>query len=164
MKEKQLGGFRQFIKFALLGIISSAVELSLFVLLNFVVFKSLKDTEFSWWILNYSKARGGLGALYAIIISYAAGQTVNFFVQRKNTFKANNNPALSAVLFALMVIGVWLFQMYIGGILIGWLTPILGDTWGTILAKSSTMTLSLAITFPLNKYVIMRRKKPDNQK
>lgn len=158
MEMKKPKGIRQFIKYALIGIIASAVELGVFALLSLAVFPSLKDVDFRWWILDYSVERGGLGTFYAVVISFVFGQTVNFFVQRKATFKSNNNPVLSAVMYAVMVIAVWVFQMFIVGILTQWLSVPFGPTWGGISAKAASMTLSLAITFPLNKYVIMRRR------
>lgn len=152
-------GFGQFIKYALLGLIASVAELAVYFALDFWVFSALKDVDFSWWILDYSVAKGGLGTFYAVIISFAVGQVVNFIVQRKSTFKANNNPVFSAVMYSIMVIAVWVLQIFIVGVIIGWLAPIIGMDWGTILAKAISMTLSLLITFPLNKFVIMRRSK-----
>ena len=150
----------QFIKYALLSGLATVVEVIVFALLNFWIFRPLKSVDFVWWILNYNAATGGgLGGFYATAVSYIAAQVFNFIVQRKHTFGSTNNVAFSAVMYTAMVIAVWFFQIYMGAVLMNALSPLIGNTWGDLLSKCLCMTMSFAIQYPMNKFVIMRKQK-----
>ncbi|MCL2446123.1 MAG: hypothetical protein FWD06_05100, partial [Oscillospiraceae bacterium] len=67
-----------------------------------------------WW-QNFLAAIGlnnGLGILIAFLVSIALGYVLEFIINRKLVFKANNAVALSSVLYALevltvIVVGSW---------------------------------------------------------
>lgn len=153
-------GFWQFVKYALLSGVASVVEFAVFALLNFFVFASLKNTDFVWWILDYNATTGGgLGGFFAVVISYICAQVFNFFVQRKNTFHSTTDPVKSGIQYAIMVIAVWFFQAFFAGFMMKLLSAPLGEELGESLAYILCMTMSFAIQFPINKFVIMRGDK-----
>ena len=92
--------------------------------------------------------------------TWQCGVRVNtqFFLQRKTTFKANNNAAVSAILYAIMVIGVYFVQLFLPTLLRAPLVALIGVTLGDLAMKLLNMTVSMLIQFPLNKYVIMRNR------
>lgn len=150
--------FFEFASYALLGLLASAAEVAVFALCNFLLFAPLKEVSFRWWILNYEASTGGgLGGFLAAAISYVAGQAVNFIIQRKVTFRANNNAAKSGVLFAAFITVMWFFQIYLIGVLMRAFEPVLGPTWGDLCAQAGTMFAGFLVSFPMNKFVIMRR-------
>lgn len=149
-------GIAQFIKFALLGLVASAAELLVFALFRYLVFRALETRAFQFFLFEYPVEDGGLAAFLAFALSYSAAQAVNFFLQRKYTFHAKNDPRIGALLYALTAIAVLLpvlgLPMLLTPLAIGWL----GEPWGPLLVKLMTMTCSMLIQYPMNKYVIMR--------
>lgn len=152
-------GLYQLISYALLGLIASAVEVCVFALLNYWVLRAWKEVDFTWWILNYNaQTGGGLGGFLAGVLSYLVGQIVNFFIQRKATFRANNNPVGSAAMYLVFICLLWFFQVYMIGLLMRVFEPVMGAGLGDILADLLSMTMGFTISFPINKFVIMRRR------
>lgn len=150
--------FWQFIMFMLMSGITTLVDLGAFAIFNFWVFVPYRDQAFSWWLINYSVENGGKAAFLAFALSFAISQTFNFFLQRKTTFKANNNVAKSAAMYAAMVILVYFFQLYLPTLIWAPIVELLGFVWGNLVVKMLNMTASMLIQFPINKWIIMRKE------
>ena len=149
-------GLWQFLLFMLMSGITTLVDLGTFSLFNFWLLRPYSTTPFLWGPFCYGIESGGLTAFGAFAISFAVSQTFNFFLQRKTTFKANNNVAVSAILYAIMVIGVYFVQLFLPTLLRAPLVALIGVTLGDLAMKLINMTVSMLIQFPLNKYIIMR--------
>ncbi len=158
---KEVKGFWQFVRYALLSGLASVVEIGVFSLLNYWLLVPLKSIPVDQWIFHYeAMPKGiGLGGMLSTIIAYACAQVFNFFVQRKRTFASNTNPLFSGIAYTVMVAAVWLFQTYHVGVLSNVFIPIMGQTIGGALAVVLNMTIAFGIQYPLNKYVIMRKRK-----
>ncbi len=154
-KERHKGVW-QFIVFTLMSGITTLVDLGTFAFFNFWLLAPYRTQPFFFGPFRYSVENGGLTAFGAFAASFAISQTFNFFLQRKTTFKANNNPATSAALYAVMVVGVYFVQLYLPTLLRAPIAGILGATAGDFAMKLINMTISMLIQFPMNKYVIMR--------
>jgi len=146
----------QLVMFILMSSITTVVDFGSFALFNYVVFTSLKAQSFTWWIINYSVEDGGLCAFLAFGLSFAISQTFNFFLQRKTTFKANNNVLYSGIMYAVMVIGVYFLQLWVPSMIQAVIASAIGATLGATVVKFINMTISMLIQFPMNKWVIMR--------
>jgi len=151
-------GLWQFLLFMLMSGITTLVDLGTFALFNFWLLKPYSATPFFWGPFRYSVGSGGLTAFGAFAVSFAVSQTFNFFLQRKTTFKANNNAAISAVFYAIMVVGVYFMQLFLPTLLRAPLAILIGTTLADLAMKLINMTVSMLIQFPLNKYVIMRKR------
>ena len=151
-------GLWQFLLFMLMSGITTLVDLGTFSLFNFWLLRPYSATPFIWGPFCYAVESGGLTAFGAFAVSFAVSQTFNFFLQRKTTFKANNNAVVSAILYAIMVIGVYFVQLYLPTLLRAPLVALIGVTCGDLAMKLLNMTVSMLIQFPLNKYVIMRNR------
>lgn len=149
----------EFIKFILMSCITTVVDLGVFSILNYWVLVSLRDIGVSWWLFDYRVENGGLCALLALAISFAISQTVNFFIQRKVTFGATNNKIYSAIMYAIMVVVVYFFTLWLPTLFIEPLYALVGANWGGIITKFVCMAISFAIQFPMNKWVIMKKEK-----
>ncbi len=156
-------GLWQFVMFVLMSGITTLVDLATFAVFNFWIFRSLHDTPFFWGPIRYSVENGGLTAFGAFAVSFAVSQTVNFFLQRKKTFHATNNAVSSALLYALMVIGVYFLQLYVPTLIRAPIVAVIGAVIGDLLVKAINMILSMLIQFPLNKWVIMRQRDSDDK-
>lgn len=149
-------GLWQFVLFVLMSGITTLVDLGTFALFNFWLLAPYRATPFFWGPFRYGAESGGFTAFGAFAVSFAVSQTFNFFLQRKATFRANNNAAVSALLYATMVIGVYFLQLYLPTLLRAPLAAGIGAALGDLVMKLINMTVSMLIQFPLNKYVIMR--------
>jgi len=139
--------------------ITTLVDLGSFALFNFWLLAPYRGQAFYWGPFQYTIESGGLTAFGAFAASFVISQTFNFFLQRKTTFKANNNAAASAAMYAIMIIGVFALQLYLPTLLRAPIVGLLGETTGDLVMKLINMTVSMIIQFPMNKYVIMRKTK-----
>ena len=150
----------KFIKFSLVGASSTLVEMGVFYLLQYVVFKSiLHDPLPENAVLNLLKLTQGKGYLYAYIISTTIGYAIAFVLNRQTTFKADSNVALSTTLYVLMVVFTIFATAYLGTqfqlIMANHGYQALGDAIGKPLAAG----IATVWTYPLNRFVIHRHKK-----
>ena len=150
----------KFIKFSLVGASSTLGEMGVFYLLQYVVFKSiLHDPLPENAVLDLLKLTQGKGYLYAYIISTTIGYAIAFVLNRKTTFKADSNVALSTTLYVLMVVFTIFATAYLGTqfqlIMANHGYQALGDAIGKPLAAG----IATVWTYPLNRFVIHRHKK-----
>ena len=150
----------KFIKFTFTGASTSVLELAVFWLLQYVVFKSLNEVPvtdnavLSFLGIEYK------GYMYSYFISAVIGYAAAYVMNRKLTFKADANPILSTVLYAVMVICTITFNTWFGSFL-GTLIKNSGhdSVFIVLLTKLIVMTVPTLWTYPLNRFVIHRKKK-----
>jgi len=106
--------------------------------------------------------------VFAYMLSTAIGYTVAYILNRKTTFRANNNIFLSTFLYALTVI----FTIFMNGLLVG---PFISGMVGRLafpaaLRETASKLLCMLVpglwTYPLNRFVIYRvvnEKKDKNE-
>lgn len=150
----------KFIKFTFTGASTSVLELAVFWVSQYVVFKSLNEVPvtdnavLSFLGIEYK------GYMYSYFISAVIGYTAAYIMNRKLTFKADANPILSTVLYAIMVICTITFNTWFGSFL-GTLIKNSGhdSVFIVLLTKLIVMTVPTLWTYPLNRFVIHRKKK-----
>lgn len=150
----------KFIKFTFTGASTSVLELAVFWVLQYVVFKSLNEVPvtdnavLSFLGIEYK------GYMYSYFISAVIGYAAAYIMNRKLTFKADANPILSTVLYAIMVICTITFNTWFGSFL-GTLIKNSGhdSVFIVLLTKFIVMTVPTLWTYPLNRFVIHRKKK-----
>ena len=149
----------QFMSFAGVGGVVTVVDFGLFALFRYLVFTRLTTVPFHFLILDYPIEKGGLCAFLAFAISFPLAQVVSFLLQRHVTFEANNNVAASASMFVLLVTFIFLVNMYLPSLTMIPLSLFLPPSIAGIAAKCINMTTSMLIEFPIDKFIIMRKKK-----
>ena len=150
----------KFIKFTFTGASTSVLELAVFWVLQYVVFKSLNEVPvtdnavLSFLGIEYK------GYMYSYFISAVIGYATAYIMNRKLTFKADANPILSTVLYTIMVICTITFNTWFGSFL-GTLIKNSGhdSVFIVLLTKLIVMTVPTLWTYPLNRFVIHRKKK-----
>ena len=150
----------KFIKFTFTGASTSVLELAVFWVLQYVVFKSLNEVPvtdnavLSFLGIEYK------GYMYSYFISAVIGYAAAYIMNRKLTFKADANPILSTVLYAIMVICTITFNTWFGSFL-GTLIKNSGhdSVFIVLLTKLIVMTVPTLWTYPLTRFVIHRKKK-----
>lgn len=150
----------KFIKFTFTGASTSVLELVVFLFLQYVVFKSLNETPVTGNALLSFLGIEYQGYMYSYAISAIIGYAAAYIMNRKLTFKADANPILSTALYSIMVALTILFNTWFGSFL-G--TMIVNNGWDNIfveiLTKLVVMTVPTLWTYPLNRFVIHRKKK-----
>ena len=132
----------KFMKFLLAGGGSNVVELAVHMLLLNTAFAALTAEPVTAHFLNLIGITSK-GYLYTYMISTTVGYTIAFILNRKITFKADANPAVSMMLYAVMV----LFTIFANGWMCDMAIKVIG------------MLIPMLWTYPCNRFLIHRKKK-----
>jgi len=143
------------IKFTFMGLFGGVTEMGSYYLMVFVLFANTLPAPFAWWIFKYDKATD----FWAMWISAAMGYAVGFILNRKHTFHADSNPALSIFLYVIMVVITVIGSAWLGGILTSWFNARDMAELGGIAAKPLAALVAAIWTYPVNRFVIHRKKK-----
>lgn len=150
----------KFIKFTFTGVSTSVLELAVFMFLQYMVFRSLNEVPVTD---NPVLAFLGIeyqGYLWSYAVSATIGYAAAYIMNRKITFQADANPVLSTVIYAVMVVCTIAFNTWFGAFL-GTLVTNSGhnNVFVEMLTKIVVMTVPTLWTYPLNRFVIHRKKK-----
>ena len=160
--------FWTFLKFTAVSVFSAGIELGA-QLAALAAFKAagvsrLPDFFFFRFLAEHTELREGCTlamVVYAFMASTAVGYTVGFFLNRKTTFHADSNIALSTFLYVLLVIFTIFANSLIGPAIEGFL-PRLGflpEGLIPILSKVLSMLATAVWIYPANRFVIHRKTK-----
>lgn len=150
----------KFIKFTFTGASTSILEMAVYAVLQYGVFRSLQGVPVENSPVLEFLGIEYKGYLYSYLISAIIGYAAAFLMNRKLTFKADANPLVSSILYAIMVICTITFNTWFGAFLgtivtnNGW-----SNFWVDMLLKFVVMTLPTVWTYPLSRFVIHRKKK-----
>lgn len=150
----------KFIKFTFTGASTSILEMAVYAVLQYGVFRSLQGVPVENSPVLEFLGIEYKGYLYSYLISAIIGYAAAFLMNRKLTFKADANPLVSSILYAIMVICTITFNTWFGAFLgtivtnNGW-----SNFWVDMLLKLVVMTLPTVWTYPLSRFVIHRKKK-----
>ena len=157
-----------FVKFMVAGFLSFVPELIAYQILRallrdvqalpgFILFDILAKSQERNPVAGVTVA----GLVYAFMLSTAVGYTVNFFLNRKATFHADSNVALSTFLYVILVLFTIIANSFIGpaieiavgrvGFLPDWLVP--------LISKTLAMVVPNLWVYPANRFLIHRKKK-----
>ncbi len=147
-------------EFIMFNLLSNIATITNFVVLNIcmsLLFVSLTSTNFSFWIFNYSAENGGLAGFLSFLVSFFAAQAVNFIVQRKLVFNANNELGAAIPIYLFTVIVVYIICLYIPTLVLGPISSIVGSFWGTNLTNAINIMIQVIIIYPVLKFVVMKK-------
>lgn len=152
----------KFIKFTFTGASTSVLEMGVYAILLYGVFKSLNTVPVENSPVLEFLGIEYKGYLYSYLISAIIGYAVAYIMNRKLTFKSDANPLVSTILYAIMVAFTITFNTWFGSFLGTWITNNgWNNFWVDMLVKLVVMTLPTLWTYPLSRFVIHRRKKED---
>jgi putative flippase GtrA len=153
------GEIWKFIKWAIVtGIGASGVELLVYMLLLKFVFASLNEVPITNAALNFIGVKYA-GYMYSYLISSTVGYTIAFILNRKITFKADSNPAVSAAFAVILVIFNIFASAWIGSVLSNISVAHHWGSMGDAIIKIVTMTIPSIWIYPANRFIIHRVKK-----
>ena len=173
----------KFIKFTFTGASTSVLELAVFWLLQYVIFKSLNEVpvtdnqvlsflgiEYKGYMYSYFiSAVIGYAAAYVMMawriawykVYHPLAYYAAYFSIRAKAFSYEDaNPVLSTILYTIMVVCTIAFNTWFGSFL-GTLIKNSGhdSVFIVLLTKLIVMTVPTLWTYPLNRFVIHRKKK-----
>lgn len=161
--------FWTFIKFAVMSTIGAAVEfiaqMAARPAFKALGVQNLPNFFFFRWLEQSTQPMPGYTlamVVYAFMASTAIGYTVGYFLNRKTTFHADNNVALSTFLYVLLVIFTIAANSLIGPWLEADFLPSLGFLPAGLipsLAKVLNMVATVVWVYPANRFLIHRKKK-----
>ncbi len=158
----------KFIKFSFTGVFATGVELAIYYILLYTVFKNIKGDPIDILGLLHYDAKG---VFLSFVISTTVGYVIAFLINRKTTFAADSNVVVSAILYTLLVIFTILATAWIGAAIKDWsvakataegVTEAAANRWNFIgdnVGKPFAALVATAWTYPINRFVIHRHKK-----
>lgn len=150
--------FFKVIKWSLTGIGSSVAELAVFALLLEFAFTSIREKPINNVLLNFIGIKYA-GYLISYFISACVGYGLAFIINRKYTFKADSNLAVSATINILFTLFNILVVTWIGTALSNLSVTYEWGTIGDVIIKALVMLVPSIWTYPMNRFVIHRQKK-----
>lgn len=149
----------KFIKFSIAGGGSSVIELIVHMVLLNTVFAAMTTQEITNPTLNMIGINSK-GYLFTYLISTTVGYAIAFILNRKVTFKADANPALSMVLYFIMVVFTIFANGWIGSAMQTFAADhnLTGNIWDLVF-KVTGMAIPILWTYPCNRFIIHRKKK-----
>ena len=150
----------KFIKFAFTGASTSILEMAVYAVLQYGIFRSLQGVPVENSPVLEFLGIEYKGYMYSYFISAVIGYAAAFIMNRKLTFKSDANPVASSIMYAVMVVCTITFNTWFGAFLGTWIT-INGwnNFWVDMLVKLIVMTVPTIWTYPLSRFVIHRKKK-----
>lgn len=147
----------EFIMFNILSNIATIVNFLVLNLSKSLLFKAYAETDFVFWIFDYSEANGGLGGFLAFLLSYACAQTVNFIVQRKLVFNSNNKLGTAIPIYIVTILIVYMICLYVPSLVLAPLTGLVGSFWAANIANMINIMIQVIIIYPVFKFVVMKK-------
>ncbi len=159
------GEIWKFIKFSFTGASTSVLEMAVFAVLQYIVFKSLNEVPVTDSAVLAFLGIEYKGYMYSYFISAVIGYAAAYIMNRKLTFKADANPVLSTIIYTVMVVCTIIFNTWFGSFL-GTVIKNMGydSVLIVMLTKLVVMTVPTIWTYPLNRFVIHRKKKHIDEK
>lgn len=150
----------KFIKFAFTGASTSILEMAVYAVLQYGIFRSLQGVPVENSPVLEFLGIEYKGYMYSYFISAVIGYAAAFIMNRKLTFKSDANPVASSIMYAVMVVCTITFNTWFGAFLGTWITKNgWNNFWVDMLVKLIVMTVPTIWTYPLSRFVIHRKKK-----
>lgn len=150
----------KFIKFTFTGASTSILEMAVYAVLQYGIFRSLQGVPVENSPVLEFLGIEYKGYMYSYFISAVIGYAAAFIMNRKLTFKSDANPVASSIMYAVMVVCTITFNTWFGAFLGTWITRNgWNNFWVDMLVKLIVMTVPTIWTYPLSRFVIHRKKK-----
>ena len=147
----------EFIMFNLLANIATITNFIVLFVGNNFLFISMREVIFQWGPFDYSVANGGLCGFLSFLLSYGTAQTVNFIVQRKAVFHANNKLCGAVIIYVVAVLIVYGICLYVPTIIMTPLSRFIGN-FAPYAANCVNILIQFIILFPTMKYLVMKKQ------
>ena len=147
------------IKFVFTACSTAVLEMLVFALLQYVVFRGMNETPVTDnAVLSFLGIRYK-GYMYSYFISAVIGYTASYIMNRKVTFHADTNILFSTILYVIMVVVTITFNTWCGAFLGSWIkTHGYENVFTVMLTKLVVMLVPTLWTYPLQRFVIHQQR------
>ena len=146
----------EFIMFNILANIATITNFLVLLLGNTLLFRAFAQIPFSWGPFAYGVDNGGLCGFLSFLLSYGCAQTVNFIVQRKAVFHANNKLGPAIVVYIIAVLVVYFICLYVPTLIVAPLSKIVGGL-APYVANCVNILIQVLTLYPTMKFFVMKK-------
>ncbi|MGN0459027.1 MAG: hypothetical protein ACI4IL_08665 [Eubacterium sp.] len=149
----------KFVKFNICVLITSALDIAVYLILLYFVFSSLNSERLPDNALLSLLGIKYKGYLFSYLISTAAGYVAAYLINRKITFHSNINPAYSSTLYFILAIINILISSWIGGVFGSFMMArSISNPVTEIISKFIIINIPTIWTYPIERYIIQIKK------
>lgn len=152
----------QIVKFLVVSTLVTLIQLGLVNLLYFLMkdwIEPLPDFLASIFFENtVGVNHSNWGYILPFFISNFVANTVGYFLNKKKTFKSDA-PVWHYVIYIVILFLLILFTTWLQGVVVNWLTSLGAEVIAPTIAGMVAGTVQMIIIFPLQKFVLLREKK-----
>ncbi|MFC3927602.1 GtrA family protein [Streptococcus caprae] len=147
----------EFIKFNVLSNIATITNFIVLWIGSSFLFKAFAGQPFDWFIFHYPVKNGGLNGFLSFLLAYVCAQIVNYIVQRKLVFGAENDISKTLHWYILTVVVAGILSIVLPPY-----TTAIFQNWGMSLGWAQTCAnwvnifVQVAVNYPMMKFVIMK--------
>lgn len=147
----------EFIKFNVLSNVATITNFCVLWLGSTLLFRAFSQQPFDWFIFHYPVENGGLSGFLSFLLAYVCAQIVNYIVQRKLVFGAENDISRTLHWYILTVVVAGILSIVLPPY-----TTALFQSWGLNLGWAQTaangvnIVVQVVINYPMMKFVIMK--------
>lgn len=146
----------EFIMFNILANIATITNFLVLLLGNTLLFRAFAQIPFSWGPFEYTLDNGGLCGFLSFLLSYGCAQAVNFIVQRKAVFHANNKLGPAIVVYIIAVLIVYFICLYVPTLIVAPLSGIVGSL-APYIANCVNILIQVLTLYPTMKFFVMKK-------
>lgn len=149
----------KFVKFNFTVIVTSLLDICVYLVLLYLVFRSLNSQPLPEnELLSFLGIRYK-GYLFSYLISTTAGYVAAYLMNRKITFHSDINPAYSSFLYFLLAVFNILFSSWFGSVAGSFMLKYsLSNPLTEIISKFVIINIPTLWTYPIERYIIQIRR------
>ena len=149
----------KFVKFNFTVIVTSLLDICVYLVLLYWVFKPLNSQSLPQnELLSFLGIRYK-GYLYAYLVSTTAGYAAAYLMNRKFTFHSDIHPAYSSFLYFLLAVFNILFSSWFGSVVGSFMLRYsLSNPFTEIISKFVIINIPTLWTYPIERYIIQIRR------
>lgn len=147
----------EFIKFNVLSNVATITNFCVLWLGSNLLFRAFSSQPFDWFIFHYPVENGGLNGFLSFLLAYVCAQIVNYIVQRKLVFGAENDISKTLHWYILTVVVAGILSIvlppYTTALFQGWGMSL---GWAQTCANWVNIIVQVVVNYPMMKFVIMK--------
>lgn len=149
----------KFVKFNITVIVTSALDICVYMVLLYYVFAPLNTQQLPENALLSFLGIRYKGYLFSYLISTTAGYVAAYIMNRKLTFHSDVNPVYSSVLYFLLALFNIVFSSWFGSIAGTFMTRYsISNPITEIISKFIIINIPTIWTYPLERYIIQIKR------
>ena len=152
----------QIVKFTIVGLLVTIIQIGLVNLLYFLMknwtspLTGLLGVVFSEDVMG--KDHSTWGYVLPFFLSNLIANTVGYFLNKHKTFKSDA-PAWHYIIYIVVLFLIIVFSTWIQGLIVNFLIGLGVETLGPTIAGLVAGSIQFVLLFPIQKFVLLREKK-----